>query len=40
MAQIIDASIAGVDVILPTSEAIRALQDEPKVTNAILHVTC
>jgi hypothetical protein len=24
----------------PTSEAIRALQAEPKETNAILHVTC
>jgi hypothetical protein len=25
---------------VPTSEAIRVLQDEPKDTNAILHVTC
>jgi hypothetical protein len=25
---------------LPTSEAIRALQGEPKHTNAVLHVTC
>lgn len=25
---------------VPTSEAIRALQAEPKETNAILHVTC
>jgi hypothetical protein len=25
---------------VPTSEAIRALQAEPKGTNAILHVTC
>jgi hypothetical protein len=25
---------------VPTSEAIRALQAEPKDTNAILHVTC
>ena len=25
---------------VPTSEAIRALQAEPKKTNAILHVTC
>jgi hypothetical protein len=25
---------------LPTPEAIRALQDESKDTNAILHVTC
>jgi hypothetical protein len=25
---------------LPTSEAIRALQSEPKDTNAVLHVTC
>jgi hypothetical protein len=25
---------------LPTSEAIRALQGEPKDTNAVLHVTC
>jgi hypothetical protein len=27
-------------LIVPTSEAIRALQAEPKETNAILHVTC
>jgi len=27
-------------VIVPTREAIRALQAEPKDTNAILHVTC
>ena len=27
-------------VTVPTSEAIRALQAEPKDTNAILHVTC
>jgi hypothetical protein len=27
-------------LIVPTSEAIRALQAEPKDTNAILHVTC
>ena len=27
-------------VIVPTREAIRALQIEPKDTNAILHVTC
>jgi hypothetical protein len=25
---------------VPTSEAIRVLQEEPKDTNAILHVTC
>lgn len=25
---------------VPTTEAIRALQAEPKETNAILHVTC
>jgi len=25
---------------VPTGEAIRALQAEPKDTNAILHVTC
>ncbi len=27
-------------LMVPTSEAIRALQAEPKDTNAILHVTC
>jgi hypothetical protein len=27
-------------LIVPTSEAIRALQAEPKDTNALLHVTC
>ena len=27
-------------LIVPTSEAIRALQAEPKETNAILHLTC
>jgi hypothetical protein len=27
-------------LIVPTSEAIGALQAEPKDTNAILHVTC
>ena len=27
-------------MIVPTGEAIRALQAEPKDTNAILHVTC
>jgi hypothetical protein len=27
-------------LIVPTSEAIGVLQDEPKGTNAILHVTC
>jgi hypothetical protein len=27
-------------VTVPTREAIRALQDEPKRMNAILHVTC
>jgi hypothetical protein len=27
-------------LIVPTREAIRALQAEPKDTNAILHVTC
>jgi hypothetical protein len=27
-------------LIAPTLEAIRALQAEPKDTNAILHVTC
>jgi len=27
-------------LIVPTSEAIRALHAEPKDTNAILHVTC
>jgi hypothetical protein len=27
-------------LIVPTSEAIRSLQAEPKETNAILHLTC
>ena len=27
-------------VILPTTEAIKALQENPDETNAILHVTC
>ena len=27
-------------MVVPTSEAIQALQTEPKDTNAILHVTC
>ena len=27
-------------VVLPTEEAIKALKDDPKETNAILHVTC
>ena len=27
-------------LIVPTSEAIEVVQDEPKDTNAILHVTC
>jgi hypothetical protein len=27
-------------VILPTTEAIKTLQENPKQTNAILHVTC
>jgi hypothetical protein len=27
-------------VLVPTDEAIRALQADPKNTNAILHVTC
>jgi hypothetical protein len=27
-------------LIVPTSDAIGVLQDEPKDTNAILHVTC
>jgi hypothetical protein len=27
-------------LIVPTSEAIEVLQDEPKDMNAILHVTC
>ena len=26
--------------ILPTTEAIKALQENPKETNAVLHVTC
>lgn len=27
-------------VVVPTAEAIQVLKDEPKDTNAILHVTC
>jgi hypothetical protein len=27
-------------LLLPTAEAIKALQKQPKRTNAILHVTC
>ena len=27
-------------LVVPTAEAIKALQDEPADTNAILHVTC
>jgi hypothetical protein len=27
-------------VTLPTREAVRALREEPKRTNAILHLTC
>jgi hypothetical protein len=27
-------------IAVPTSEAVQALQAEPKDTNAILHVTC
>jgi hypothetical protein len=27
-------------LILPTAEAIKALQEEPAGSNAILHVTC
>lgn len=27
-------------VIVPTAEAIKLLEDDPKKTNAILHVTC
>jgi hypothetical protein len=27
-------------LVLPTEEAIRALEDHPQETNAILHVTC
>jgi hypothetical protein len=27
-------------VVLPTAEAIKVLQKQPKKTNAILHVTC
>jgi hypothetical protein len=26
--------------ILPTTEAIKALQENPEETNAVLHVTC
>jgi hypothetical protein len=36
-----EAARREVDLLtIPTSEAIRALQAEPKDTNAILHVTC
>ena len=36
-----EAARRGVELLtVPTAEAIRALQDEPKDTNAILHVTC
>ena len=36
-----EAARREVDLLtVPTSEAIRALQAEPKDTNAILHVTC
>jgi hypothetical protein len=36
-----EAARRGVQLLtVPTSEAIRALQAEPKNTNAILHVTC
>ena len=36
-----EADRRGVELLtFPTSEAIRALQAEPKDTNAILHVTC
>jgi hypothetical protein len=36
-----EAARRGVELTtVPTAEAIRALQDEPKDTNAILHVTC
>jgi hypothetical protein len=37
----LEAARREVDLVtVPTSEAIRALLAEPKVTNAILHVTC
>ena len=36
-----EAARRGVELLaVPTSKAIRALQAEPKDTNAILHVTC
>ena len=36
-----EAARRGVELMtVPTGEAIRALQAEPKGTNAILHVTC
>jgi hypothetical protein len=36
-----EAARRDVDLLtVPTSEAIRVLQAEPKDTNAILHVTC
>src|SRR6476660_9709421 len=36
-----EAARRGVELMtVPTGEAIRALQAEPKDTNAILHVTC
>ena len=27
-------------MVVPTAEAIKALQDEPENSNAVLHVTC
>ena len=36
-----DAKERGVDLlVLPTAEAIKALQKQPTHTNAVLHVTC
>jgi len=36
-----EAKERGVELlVLPTAEAIKALQKRPKHTNAVLHVTC
>src|SRR5215470_6868785 len=36
-----EAGARGIDLlVLPTVEAIKALQENPEDTNAILHVTC
>jgi hypothetical protein len=36
-----EAGARGIDLlVLPTEEALKALQENPEDTNAILHVTC